>query len=59
MKKFLVFLIILLLLIGSEYYFLTELFTQKRLPILAASLAVTLACLYFLFRYFKRSLFSS
>ena len=59
MKKFFIFLFTLLILIGSEYYFLTELFAQKRIPVLAVSLLVTIGCLFFLFRYFKRSIFPS
>jgi peptidoglycan hydrolase CwlO-like protein len=59
MKKFIVFIVLLSLLIVSEYYFLTEVFTQKRTWVLAVTLLVTLVCLYSLFRYFKRSLFSS
>lgn len=58
MKKFFVFILILLSLIVSEYYFLTEIFTQKRIPVLVVSFVVTIVCLYCLIRYFKRSVFS-
>ena len=59
MKRFLVFILLLSLLITAEYYFLTEMFTQKRPLILAASLLVVILCLYRLIRFFKRSVFSS
>ena len=59
MKKFIVFILLLSLLVVSEYFFLTEIFSQKRVPVLAGTLLVTLSCLYSLFRYFKRSVLSS
>ena len=59
MKKFLAFILILSLLIVSEYYFFTEIFTQKRVAILVVSALVILLCLYRLIRIFKRSFISS
>ena len=59
MKQFIVFIFLLTLLIVAEYYFLTEVFTQKRLFVVAGSLAIVLGCLYSLIRFFKRSVFSS
>jgi hypothetical protein len=59
MKKFLVFILILSLLIVSEYYFFTEIFTQKRPLVIAVSAVVIAACLYRLIRFFKRSFISS
>lgn len=59
MKKFVVFILVLSALIVSEYYFLTEFFTQKRLPVITASLLVILLSLYILVRFFKRSVISS
>lgn len=59
MKKFLIFILILSLLIVSEYYFFTEIFTQKRIPVIAVTGIVILLCLYRLIRIFKRSIVSS
>ncbi|WP_121352363.1 hypothetical protein [Flavisolibacter nicotianae] len=59
MKKFLIFILILSLLIVSEYYFFTEIFTQKRIPVIAVTGLVILICLYRLIRIFKRSILSS
>lgn len=58
MKKFLVFILLLTLLVAAEYYFFTEIFTQKRPLIIVLSLAAMLACLYQLVRFFKRSFIS-
>jgi hypothetical protein len=59
MKKFIVFILVLSLLIAAEYYFLTELFTQKRIAIIACTLLVIVGCLCYLTHFFKRSYFSS
>jgi len=59
MKKFIRFITILSLLIVSEYYFLTEVFSQRRVFILIISLLVIFACIYGLVRFFKRSFISS
>ncbi|HEV7334096.1 MAG TPA: hypothetical protein VGN63_23895 [Flavisolibacter sp.] len=59
MKRFLIFIILLLLLIVGEYYFLTEVITQKRVWVIAVSLLVSVICLYFLIRFFKRTIISS
>jgi hypothetical protein len=59
MKKFIIFILLLSLLVVSEYFFLTEMFSEKRVPVLVGTLLVTVACLYSLFRYFKRSIFTS
>lgn len=59
MKRFIVFIFLLSLLIVAEYYFLTEVFTQKRPLVISISLAVVAGCLYSLIRFFKRSVFSS
>jgi hypothetical protein len=59
MKKFIVFILVLSLLIAAEYYFLTELFTQKRAAVIACTLLVIVGCLIYLTRFFKRSYISS
>jgi hypothetical protein len=59
MKKFVIFIIALFLLIASEYYLLTELFTQKRIPVVAASFAVVLFCIFIFLRFFKKTVISS
>jgi cation transport ATPase len=59
MKRLVVFILLLSLFIVGEYYFLTELITQKRAWVISASLLVTVICLYFLIRFFKHSLISS
>lgn len=59
MKRFLVFIVLLLLLIVAEYYFFTEIFSYKRLLILAMSGMVAMGCLFCLIRFFKRSVISS
>lgn len=55
MKRFLFFLTALLLLIASEYYFLTEVFTRKRLPVVIASLACVALCIFVFLRFFRKS----
>jgi uncharacterized BrkB/YihY/UPF0761 family membrane protein len=59
MKRFVVFIVLLSLLIVGEYYFLTEVITQKRGWVIAGSLLVSVVCLYFLIRFYKRSIISS
>ncbi len=59
MKRFVVFIMILLLLIVSEYYFLTEFFGHKRVPVIAFSLTAAILCLFYFIRFFKRSVISS
>ena len=58
MKKFLVFILVLALLIASEYYFLTELFSQKRVVILSTSLLGIFVCIYALIKFFKKNILS-
>jgi hypothetical protein len=58
MKKFIVFILVLSLLIAAEYYVLTEFFTQKRPSVIGLSLMVVIGCLFFLSRFFKRSIVS-
>ncbi len=55
MKKFLVFIFFLFLLIAAEYYFLTEIFTQKRLPVLSGSLVLIVVCMVVFVRFFRKS----
>jgi hypothetical protein len=54
MKKFLIFILFLLLLIVSEYLLLNELFSHKRTGILLLSLLGTLLCIYALIKFFKK-----
>jgi hypothetical protein len=59
MKKFFVFILALFFLIASEYYFLTEIFTRRRLPVVAGSLAAVMLCIFVFLRFFKHSVPSS
>lgn len=59
MKKFLNFIIVLLLLVVSEYFLLTELFSQKRVPVLSLSLVVTLVCIYGVIKFFKKNILTA
>lgn len=59
MKEFVVFILILSLLIAAEYYFFTEIFTHRRIAVIAVSLMVVLLCLFQLVRFFRRSFISS
>jgi hypothetical protein len=59
MKKFIVFIFALSLLIASEYYLLNEFFTTKRLPVMMASLAGVLLCIFVFLRFFKNAVPSS
>lgn len=54
MKKFLIFILFLLLLILSEYFLLNELFAQKRIFILLPSLVITVLCIYAVIKFFKK-----
>ena len=56
MKKFIVFIIFLLLLIVSEYYFLNEMFSHKRVFILMLSLLGVVVCIYAVIRFFKKNI---
>jgi hypothetical protein len=58
MKKFLIFIFFSVLLILSEYFLLNELFAYRRLPILLLSLVATIACIYALVKFFKKSILS-
>jgi hypothetical protein len=59
MKKFFVFIVALIFLVACEYYLLNEIFTRKRLPIMASTLAGVMLCIYVFLRFFKRSVISS
>jgi heme/copper-type cytochrome/quinol oxidase subunit 4 len=59
MKKFIVFILVLSLLIIAEYYFLTEFFTQRRVPVILICLMAIIGCLYGLSRFFSQRYFSS
>ena len=59
MKKFVIFILTLLLLIACEYYLLTEMFTQKRLPVIAGTLAGVLLCVFVFLRFFKKTVTTS
>jgi hypothetical protein len=56
MKKFLIFISFLLVLVVSEYYFLNELFSHQRLPILSISLLVVVFCIVAFLRFFKKNI---
>lgn len=58
MKKVLVFLILLLCLIASEYFFLTELLSARRLEILVPSFVATILTIFGLVRSFRSFLAS-
>jgi len=55
MKKFITFILLLAVLILSEYYFLIEVFTKKRLPVAAVSLFLILICIFAFIRFFKKT----
>jgi len=59
MKKFIFFIAALFFLVASEYYFLTEIFTRRRLPVIAGSLAVVVLCIFVFLRFFKHSVTAS
>ena len=59
MKKIIIFIVALFLLIASEYYFLTEVFTQKRIPAMAGSFTLILCCIFIFLRFFKKTVISS
>ena len=55
MKKFLTFILFLVLLIISEYFLVNELFSTKRLPILLISLLSSIIFLVATYRFFKKN----
>ncbi|HVF98155.1 MAG TPA: hypothetical protein VM871_12570, partial [Flavisolibacter sp.] len=57
--KFLFFLLTLFLLIAAEYYFLTEIFARKRLPVIVGSITCVLFCIFIFLRFFKKSVVAS
>jgi len=59
MKKFVIFILTLFLLIACEYYLLTEMFTQKRLPVIAGTLTGVLLCVFVFLRFFKKTVTTS
>jgi hypothetical protein len=54
MKKFIVFVFFLLLLIVSEYFLLSELFSQKRFLILGLCLLGTVVSVVAVIRFYKK-----
>ncbi len=54
MKKFVVFAILILMLIVSEYLLLSELLAQKRYYILLPGLLLTVFCIYAIKKAFKK-----
>jgi len=56
MKKFFTFILFLLLLIISEYYFLSEMFSHQRLAILSISLLGIVFCILAFLRFFKKNI---
>lgn len=56
MKKFLIFILVLLLLIISEYFLVNELFSHKRPPVLLLSLLGTVLCIYGVIKFFKKNI---
>lgn len=59
MKKFIVFILFILLLIVSEYFLLNELFAAKRVSILLLSLLGTVFCIYAVIKFFKKYILHS
>jgi len=59
MKKFITYIFFLTVLIISEYYFFTEIFAQKRLPVLMASSMVMLATIFGIFRFAKKNIINT
>lgn len=58
MKKLLIFVGATVFLIAAEYFFLTEVFTCRRLPVIAGSLLVVILCIVIFLRFFKASVTS-
>ena len=54
MKKFLIFIVFLVLIITSEYVLVNELFTSKRLAVLLISSVATVFFIYLTTRFFKK-----
>ncbi|MGZ5287146.1 MAG: hypothetical protein ACXWB9_08185 [Flavisolibacter sp.] len=59
MKKFLIFILFLLMLIISEYFLVNELFSRKRPLVLIIALAVSICCIIAAVRFFKKYYISS
>jgi hypothetical protein len=59
MKKFLTFILFLVVLILSEYYFLNEVFAHKRMFILLPSLLLSVLCIFAIVRFFKKFILPS
>ena len=59
MKKFITYIFFLTVLIISEYYFFTEIFSQKRMPVLMASSLVMLATIFGIFRFAKKNIINA
>lgn len=55
MKKIVVFVVLLIAFILSEYFFLTELFSGRRTSYLLGSAIFILICVFAFIRYFKKS----
>lgn len=58
MKRLLIFIFALAFLITSEYYLLNEIFSQKRFPVIAVTLAIAAICIFVFIRFFKRNIIS-
>ena len=54
MKKFLIFIVFLVLIITSEYVLVNELFTGKRLVVLLISSVATVFFIYLTTRFYKK-----
>jgi hypothetical protein len=59
MKRFLIFILFLGFLILAEIYFLTEIFSKKRVLIMLPSLLIALISIIAIFRYFKKYILPS
>ena len=59
MKKFLVFILFIILLIISEYFLLNELFAGRRIFILLLTLIGTVFCIYAIIKFFKKYILHS
>jgi hypothetical protein len=59
MKRFLLFILFLTVLIAAEYYFFTELFSEKRLAVLLPSLLIMAVSIFGIFRFAKKTLSQS
>lgn len=54
MKKFLIFIFLITILIMGEYYFINEVFAQRRLLVMGTSLFVIIVSVYTIFRFAKK-----